>query len=105
MCTIKSSTNMMKYQEPPSDFRTLVHIYLCGPVLEANVPPYNGESASFGSVSHNDNAHRSLSLSGASGYSRSPLADLFHLVTYCRVDYAIGLSPAIRLYVSWPLLD
>ena len=48
-------------------FRTSVHIYVCGPFLGVDVPSRSGESADFGSVFRNDNAHISPSLSGASG--------------------------------------
>ena len=46
-------------------FRALARICRCAPVLGVGVPPRNGGCADFGSVSHNDNAHKSSSLLGA----------------------------------------
>ena len=84
-------------------FLASVHICLCGPVLGVDVSSCSGESAKFGSASHSDNAHKSPSLVGASGCSRSPSVGLVWLESYDPVGHAICLSLVIRL-CSRPLL-
>mgnify|MGYP006925741351 CR=1 FL=1 len=58
----------MKHREPPTDHSGIGPHISMWMRSKGCLPSHNGESANFGFVSRNDNAHRSPSLSGASGF-------------------------------------
>ena len=94
----------MKYREPSSDLSGIGPHISTWTNSRAIVPSRSGERVEFGSVSRNNNAHISSSLSRASGCSQSPLTGLVRLETCELVGHATGLSSAIWP-CSRPLLD